>query len=370
MSVIGITRADAPAAVREARLYGGQAVIEGVLMKSASRAVVSVRESVPYVKNARGKWVDPTQEWSEAEREAAERQRKIVSRELWRVEGAPRKSWKQLPLIRGVFVLFESLSLGMKALEFSAQIAGESTEEQQAEPTLWQKILSYGLSIGFAILLFHFLPNLIAEGAGNALHLPAKGQVVDPFSAPAMTKNLIDGVVRILFFALYILIIRSLFKEIYRVFQYHGAEHKTVNAYEAFQPLTVESVQRMPTYHRRCGTSFVFLVAMVSILLHIVTGWHPNIGLRILRNLLLLLPVAAVSYELLRLTAAHPDVWWSRIIALPGIGFQKITALEPTDNMVAVSVDAFKQVMEDAQASEESAEAASPQELVPALAAE
>jgi len=349
MSVLfGIARADAPAAVREAKLYGGQAVIEGVLMKSARRAVVSVRESIPYVKDEKGKWIDPSRDWAPEQLAAHEEQRKIVSEELWQVEGVPKKSWKQLPFIRGAFVLFESLSLGTKALEFSAKVAGQGMDEEP-EPTIWSKILSYGLSIGFAVLLFHVLPNFIAESAGNALHLPAKDAAhLNPFEPAAMTKNVIDGVVRILFFALYILVIRSLFKEIYRVFQYHGAEHKTVNAYEAAVPLTVESVQKMPTFHRRCGTSFVFLVGMVSILMHVVTGWHPDWWFRIGRNLLLLLPVASVSYELLRLTAAYPKATWSNLVSLPGIGFQKITALEPSDRMVEVAIDAFRQVMDDA----------------------
>lgn len=353
MSVLGglivqSTSDGAPAPVREAKLYGGQAVIEGVLMKSARRAVVSVRESVPYEKDEKGKWVDPTRDWDPEQLAAHERQRQIVSEQLWQVEGAPAKSWKQLPFIRGVFVLIESLTLGTKALEFSAKVAGQGMEEEQAEPTLGQKILSYSLSIGFAIVLFHFIPNFIAEWSGNALHVSTEAARSNPYSPANVTKNIIDGVVRIGMFVAYILVIRTFFKEIYRVFQYHGAEHKTVNAYEAAAPLTVESVQRMPTFHRRCGTSFIFLVAMVSMLMHVVTGWHPEWWVRILRNLALLVPVASVSYELLRITAAHPKALWSNVLSLPGIWFQKLTALEPTDTMVEVAIDAFRQVMDDA----------------------
>ncbi|HYE80486.1 MAG TPA: DUF1385 domain-containing protein [bacterium] len=348
LSVIGlIKKDDAPCPVREAKLYGGQAVIEGVLMKSATRAVVSVRESAPWVKNEKGKWIDPHKTLAPEVREALETQRAIVSKTLWELEGVPKKSWKQKPFARGIFVLFESLGLGMKALEFSAEVAGQSMGESE-EQTPLQKAGSMAISIAFAVLLFIFIPTRGAEWLGNAVGLPHASEITNPWGATAFAKNALEGGLRIAVFITYILLIRSLFKEINRVFQYHGAEHKTVNAYEAMQPLTVESVQRMPTYHRRCGTSFVFLVAIVHIIIAALTGWPESVFVRLIRGIVLLAPVASVSYELLRLTAAHPTAWWSRMLSTPGIAFQKITALEPTDNMVEVAIHAFKQVVDEA----------------------
>lgn len=348
LSVIGLIKKDeSPCPVREAKLYGGQAVIEGVLMKGSNRAVVSVRESVPWAKNEKGKWVDPTRDHSPEVQEAAESQRAIVSKTLWEFEGVPKKSWKQKPFARGIFVLFESLSLGMKALEFSAEVAGQSVDDT-GEQTPLQKAGSMAISIAFAVVLFILIPTWGAEWLGKALSLPAAGENPSPFYGPNIAKNALEGGLRIAVFITYILLIRTLFKEINRVFMYHGAEHKTVNAYEAMIPLTVESVQTMPTFHRRCGTSFVFLVAIVHILIAALTGFPENLGLRLLRGIVLLAPVASVSYELLRLTAANPTAWWSRMLSSPGLAFQKITALEPTDNMVEVAITAFKQVVDEA----------------------
>jgi uncharacterized protein YqhQ len=297
-----------PSKEREARLYGGQAIIEGVMMKGPTKAVASVR-------TPDGKIVSHTiREWPEKKR----------------------LDWKKIPFIRGIFILIDSLTLGIAALKYSAKVA--LPEEEQESSPLWEN-LAFTVSFVIGIGLFVIFPTKLPEWVG----LKAHGEILRAFEWRSILLNLFEGAVRIAIFIGYIIAI-SFLKDIRRVFQYHGAEHKTVNAYESHVPMTVENIQKLPTAHFRCGTSFIFIVAILHILIASLFGW-PNIWIRIATRILILFPVAAISYELLRLSARFRTNPISRMFFAPGILFQKITSLEPDDNMVEVALDAFSQVI-------------------------
>ena len=297
---------------REAKLYGGQAILEGVMMKGATKAVASVR-------NPQGRIVS-----------------KVIR--IW-----PEKKGfdiRRIVLIRGIFLLFESLSLGMSALRYSAEAAFPEEEEK---PNPIFEHLMFVVSIALAIGLFVVLPTGLLKWIG----LKPEGLDLAASDPKAIVLNLLEGVIKIAIFVGYILAI-SLMKDIKRVFQYHGAEHKTVNAYEAKVPLTVENVQKHSTSHYRCGTSFIFIVVVVHILLVALFGFSDSIWYRIAVRLLTLLPVAAISYELLRLSAANKSNIFCKVLFSPGLAFQKITALQPDDEMVEVAIHSFRQVVPEA----------------------
>jgi uncharacterized protein YqhQ len=294
---------------REAKLYGGQAILEGVMMKGATKAVASVRAP------------DGT----------------IVSKVMREIPEKKAKDWKQTPFIRGIFVLVDSLSLGMTALRYSADVAVPE-EEGKANPLL--ESLAMIIPIFIAIGVFFILPTKLPEWIG--MKDPSENLLAsDP---RAFWLNLFEGGVRIIIFIGYILAI-SLIKDIKRVFMYHGAEHKTVNAYEGKVPLTVENVQKFTTAHYRCGTSFLFIVVIVHILLAALFGFSNNVWIRTAIRLGTLIPVASISYELLRFSAAHKSNILCQMLFSPGLAFQKITALQPDDQMVEVAIHAFRQVI-------------------------
>lgn len=288
---------------REAKLYGGQAILEGVMMKGATKAVASVR-------NPDGQIVSKTlSEWPE----------KV------------NKGFRQYPFIRGMFTLWESLSLGMTALRYSAEVAMPDEEGKPSNPIV--ENLMFGVSIILAVGLFLVLPTKLPVWLG-----------FKKMGFGSLELNLIEGVIKIMVFIGYIMAI-SLMKDIRRVFQYHGAEHKTVNAYEAKVPLNVENVQKFPTAHYRCGTSFLFIVVIVHILLVVPFGFAESLLTRTIIRLATLLPVASISYEILRFSAAHKSHFLCRLLFAPGLLFQKLTALEPDDSMVEVAIDAFSKVI-------------------------
>jgi len=293
---------------REAKLYGGQAVIEGVMMKGPSKAVVSVRAPD-------GKIVSQTiREWTKSDS----------------------FSWKHLSFIRGIFVLVDSLTLGLAALNYSAKIA--LPEDEKPVNPFWENTI-FLISILLGVGIFVVLPTKLPEYLG----LKQPGEILKAMDPHSIYLNLFEGGIRIIVFIGYIVGI-SFLKDIRRVFQYHGAEHKTVNAYESRIPLTVENVQKLPTAHFRCGTSFIFIVAIIHILIASLFGWPP-ILIRIATRILILFPVASISYELLRLSAKFHTNPISRIFFAPGLLFQKITARQPEDSMVEVAIDAFRQVI-------------------------
>ena len=275
---------------------GGQAVIEGVMMRNANAVATAVREpsGTITVKNE-----------------------KIISI-------AERFPILKKPMLRGVVALGESLVVGLKALSYSAQMAGDEGE------TLSDKeiVLTMIFSLCLTIVLFVIIPTAAAKYVHSAIKDP-------------MLLNLAEGGLRMLIFFRYIYGI-SRMKDIKRVFQYHGAEHKTIHAYEAGVPLTVENVQKFSTLHPRCGTSFLLIVMIVSILMFAFLGW-PDLWMRILSRIILLPVVAGISYEIIRY-AGRSENKFVKFATLPGLWLQNLTTNEPDDEQVEVAIRALEEV--------------------------
>ena len=254
-----------------------------------------------------------------------------------------------LPLLRGVFNFCSSLANGVKALMYSASFFPEDEEEPE-EPSrfeLWldrhlgsEKAASFFitmavvLGIVFSVGLFILLPTALTGLVGLAVPLPM------------WLRNLLEGVVRIVIFMGYLMLCSHM-KDIHRVFQYHGAEHKTIFCYEAGLPLTVENARIQPKHHPRCGTSFLFVVIIVSILCSSVVfsyvNWQ-NIWVRIGMHLLLLIPVVGITYEFNRLVGRHDNAL-TRVLSAPGMWLQNFTVNEPDDSMLEVAIEALKLVL-------------------------
>ena len=276
---------------------GGQAVIEGVMMRDANKTATAVR---------------------------------LPNGEI-EVETHPVTSIRErypvlnLPLIRGSVIMVESLVIGMRALSFSAQAAGEEDEQMTKK--------EIAMTILFALVLARVLFIVIPTGAA---HLAAA------YTDDPVVFNLIEGGIRLLVFLLYIWGI-SFMGGIRRVFQYHGAEHKTIHCYEAGEALTVENVQKFPRLHPRCGTNFLLIVMVVAIVFHVFFGW-PDLWLRILSRLAVLPVVAGVSYEIIRF-AGRSENRIVRIMITPGLWLQYLTTRPPADEMVEVAIESLKAVL-------------------------
>ncbi len=283
---------------------GGQAVLEGVMMRSPSAWSVAVRKP---------------------DGEIAEVNQPIASFSL-------RHRWARIPVVRGVIALGESLSIGFRALAISANYAaqeeGEDGEDVQTELTRGQLLFAFGLAIGFALLLFKVSPALITS------FLPVDG---------TFTFVVVEGLVRVGIFIAYLLLI-SLLPDLKRVFQYHAAEHKAINALEAGDELTPERVQRYSLLHVRCGTAFLLYVMVIAIFVFAFFGqpaWYWLIASRIL-----LLPViAGLAYEVIRFAGKHPDHPVLRTILAPGLWLQRLTTREPTLDQIEVSIRALREVL-------------------------
>ena len=230
-----------------------------------------------------------------------------------------------LPLIRGSVIMVESLVIGMRALSFSAQAAGEEDEQMTKKEV--------AMTILFALVLASVLFIVIPTGAA---HLAAA------YTDDPVVFNLIEGGIRLAVFLLYIWGI-SFMGGIRRVFQYHGAEHKTIHCYEAGEALTVENVQKFPRLHPRCGTNFLLIVMVVAIVFHVFFGW-PDLWLRILSRLAVLPVVAGVSYEIIRF-AGRSENRIVRIMITPGLWLQYLTTRPPEGEMVEVAIESLKAVL-------------------------
>ncbi len=276
---------------------GGQAVIEGVMMRDAAKTATAVR-----LPNG----------------EIAVEMHPVTSiRDRYPV--------LNLPLIRGSVIMVESLVIGMRALSFSAQAAGEEDEQMTKK--------EMALTILFALVLASVLFIVIPTGAA---HLAAA------YTNDPIVFNLIEGGIRLAIFLLYIWGI-SWMGGIRRVFQYHGAEHKTIHCYEAGEALTVENVQKFPRLHPRCGTNFLLIVMVIAIVFHVFFGW-PDLWLRILSRLAVLPVVAGVSYEIIRF-AGRSENRIVRILITPGLWLQYLTTRPPDDEMVEVAIESLKAVL-------------------------
>ena len=251
-----------------------------------------------------------------------------------------------LPIIRGVVTFLDSMVKGIKALMFSADYFPDDASAQPSKLDTWlekhvpaeklQSVLvgvSLVLSLGLTLLLFMLLPTFVA-GLFRA--------------QSALVHNLIEGVIKIAIFLAY-LILCSKQKDVHRVFQYHGAEHKTIFCYEAGLPLTVENARIQPRHHPRCGTSFLFVVIVVSILFSSLAftqvEWQ-NLWVRIGMHLLLLVPVVGITYEFNRFVGRHDNAV-TRVLSAPGMWLQNFTTFEPDDSMLEVAIEALKLVLPD-----------------------
>ena len=276
---------------------GGQAVIEGVMMRGPKLTATAVR--------------DP--------------QGKI------QVETKPVNSISdrfpllKKPFLRGTVALIESLVIGMKSLSYSAKMAGEE-DEQLTDREMAGTIV-------FALVLASILFIAIPTGAAKLFHV---------VTADPVFLNLMEGCLRLVIFLLYIWGI-SRMKDIRRVFQYHGAEHKTIFCYEAGLPLTVENVQKFPRLHPRCGTNFLLIVMLVSIFVFAFLGW-PSLWERIASRILLLPVVAGISYEIIRLAGRSRNSFIQTAIK-PGLWLQYLTTRPPEDDMVEVAIESLKAVL-------------------------
>lgn len=281
----------------ERLLVGGQAVIEGVMMRGGGQVATAVREpSGRIIVEARA----------------------VTSL-------ADRYPLLKKPFLRGVVVLGESLTLGMKSLAYSAKMAGEE-EETLSDRELWGTMT---VAFFLAVVLFVVIPTGAARLLGEVTESP-------------VVLNLFEGAMRLLIFLGYLAMIARM-KDIYRVFQYHGAEHKTIHAYEAGGPLTVENVQCFSRLHPRCGTSFLLIVMIVSILVFAFLGW-PDLVTRVLSRVLLLPVVAGISYEIIRLAGRSKNALLHTAL-LPGLWLQKLTTNPPADEMVEVAVASLAAVL-------------------------
>jgi len=236
----------------------------------------------------------------------------------------------EIPFVRGLFRLYDMLSLGIRALNMSARIAYPDQEEE--------------LTSGWGMLMVA-VAVIIAVGAFVVLPLYIVNSVPSLRTGNPILFNLVEGAIRIIFFLLYIIAI-SRMKDIHRVFQYHGAEHKTVYTYEAGEELTVANARKYTTLHPRCGTAFLMIVLVISILIFSLAG-NPVLWLKILSRLLLLPVVAGISYEALRFSGKQYDNHlWVRLLVKPGLWLQLLTTAEPTDDMIEVAIASIKRVTE------------------------
>lgn len=277
--------------------YGGQAVIEGVMMRGRRNVAIAVRK--------------PDNEIIIEERPVASITQKL-----------PFLKW---PFIRGTVVLFESLIIGIKALVFSANQAAEGEDEELSN---WEMTLTIGVAMVLGILLFVVAPTTIAR-------------LLYGFST--VFVNIAEGLFRIGIFMVYVVAI-SRMKDIQRVFQYHGAEHKVINAFEAGAELTVENARRFSPLHPRCGTSFLLIVMVIMIVVFGFLG-KPNLLVRIVSRIVLLPVVAGVSYEILKLSGKYCHTLIMRILIAPGMWLQKLTTREADDSQLEVAIQALRAVL-------------------------
>lgn len=288
---------------------GGQAVIEGVMMRGRDKVAVAVRQpdggicvDVKSVSSIRDKYP-------------------ILKK----------------PLLRGVVALFESLYEGMKALAYSAQVSGEDDEQLTGK----EMAMTIATSVLLAVGLFIIIPTW----SMRFLHSVTS----DP-----MMLNLAEGLLRMAIFLAYIAGISSM-KDIQRVFQYHGAEHKTIYTYEAGLPLKVENVRPFSTLHPRCGTNFLMIVMLISMFVFTFLGW-PSLLERILSRVIMMPVIAGVSYEIIRFAGAHNDNPAVHCAIMPGLLLQKLTTREPDDSQIEVAIASLKAVLPEEEMDEDEVE--------------
>jgi uncharacterized protein YqhQ len=290
---------------------GGQAVIEGVMMRSPRALAVAVRRPDGSI---------------------------VLKEDAW-ISLAERVGFLRWPFLRGSLVLLESVYNGLTALNFAASQAEGGSEAQALTPG--HRAGTIALAFVIAAALFIGLPHLLAFGSGEAL---GRSLEIQSFGFHAL-----DGAFKLLIFVGYVYLIGRI-PEVARVFQYHGAEHKVVNVYENNLPLTVENARRFTTFHARCGTSFVLFVLVLSIFMFaVVLPFVPMVStIPILNHLALIglkvplmIPLAGLAYEINRYAAAHPGQFWVQALVQPGRWMQKLTTREPDDDQLEIALAAM-----------------------------
>lgn len=303
--------------------YGGQAVIEGVMMRGPKYFAVACRR---------------------ANKEIVVKQETVES-----VMG--RFAWLNKPFLRGTLALLDAMALGMKTLMFSANIQMEDIDEEERQKkqgagldsstrheTKKQSVndirVAGTMLLGLALALAIFIvgPNMLVDLLKKVVH-------------NSVLLNILEGCVKIVLFVGYIVLI-SFMKDIRRVFMYHGAEHKVINTFESGHELTSENISKYGTVHTRCGTSFIMIVLVLSILVHFFIGWSPIWYIRILSRFALLPVIAGLAYEVIKFAGKHKDSFLLRTLLAPGLLLQRITTREPTDDQVEVALAALNAVIE------------------------
>ena len=309
-----------PPATAQRAAYGGQAVIEGVMIRGKDRVVTACRVKDGTI---------------------------TVRRDI--ADGlTQRYRWLKLAFLRGTPALIDSMRLGYRTLMWSADLAMEG--EEQEKPAPWHVFLTVLVSLAIGIGLFIMLPTYVTNfipGAAHRGHLPGSNFFVQFIPTPGgILPNLLEGLIRIFFLVGYILIFGRN-AELRRVFAYHGAEHKVVNAWEHTGELSVETAKGFSRIHPRCGTSFLFLAFFVGIVVHALIGWPDNHLVRMLSRLILLPIIAGIAYELIRLSGKYYNSVLLRILIWPGLLLQRLTTAEPDDDQIEVAIISMRTVLED-----------------------
>ncbi len=290
---------------------GGQALMEGIMMKGPKKVCAAVRRPDGQIET--------------------------------KEEPCLPSKWSKIPLVRGVIGMVESLILGYRWLMYSAEISmGEdAAQEEESKLDRWLNehlgekaqnfIMSFAAVLGglMALILFMILPTTIVGLLSKVVPLDG-------------VRTLLEGILKMVMFVAYLAVVRNM-KEIKRMFRYHGAEHKTIACYEAGEALTVENIRKHSRFHPRCGTSFLVLVLLVSILLFSVLPWSST-SLRVVLKLLLLPLVMGISYELIKIAGRYNNIF-TRVISAPGLWIQRLTTSEPDDSMIEIAIAAVLPVL-------------------------
>ncbi|MHB8174429.1 MAG: DUF1385 domain-containing protein, partial [Nitrospirota bacterium] len=302
---------------------GGQAVIEGVMMRAPRTMTVAVRAPSGEI---------------------------LLKKDALRLM-ADKWKFMKWPILRGTIALFSSLALGMKALNFSANCAMEEIKtgvgkgdgqetgagKKEKKPMTDLAVgLTMALSLGLGLALFFYLPLFITQGLKNVMPIT---------QSSSLMFNLVDGVVRISLFLLYIFAI-SRMKDIRRVFEYHGAEHKVIYAYESGEPLTVDNARKYSTLHPRCGTSFLLIVMVLSILVFSFVPKSAPFYMKALSRVVLIPVIAGLSYEFIKFSSKKKDNAVIKALVAPGLWLQKLTTREPSDDQLEVAVRALTEAID------------------------
>ena len=283
---------------------GGQAVIEGAMIRNKNIVATAIRKKSGKIKILRQNVSSLTKKY------------KILS----------------LPILRGIILLFETMIIGVKSLNFSANESSELEKEEKISS--WQLFLAVSFSIAFALIIFKLLPLFLVQLADNLLNLSL------------VSFNLLEGLLKLFLLSGYIYAI-SFMPDIKRIFMYHGAEHKAVNCYEKEGKVTIKSVKKYSTIHKRCGTNFVTLVLVVSILVYLFIPLELSFIAKYASRIALLPLVVGISYEMLKINAKYPNLRFFEIFIVPGLLLQRITTKEPDHKQLEVAIRALKESLKE-----------------------